>query len=170
MKINCFEKYFKNITALFNSTLKICQLHGNARREKFNNLLIANYKFHKFLACIALIIIPLYMFYPVKSFVIDGKLVPFVPIEFMFVDQSAKLGFFIASAVMMTGGLYATFGTEYIVLAFVVVVMNYAVRVDILEENFHELDELWRDTSTSTLTYRHLFLRNICRKYIDMRE
>lgn len=118
----------------------------------------------------ALIIIPLYMFYPVKSFVIDGKLVPLVPIEFMFLDQSTKLGFFIASSILTITGMYSIFGTEYILLTFVVVVMNYAPRVDILEENFHELDELWRNTSTSTLAYRHLFLKNICRKYIDMRE
>lgn len=110
------------------------------------------------------------MYYPVKSYFIDGKLVPFVPLEFMFIDQSTKLGFFIASGIMTVLGIYAIVGTEYMALSFVFVIMNYGPRVDILEENFNELDKLWRHTSSSTVSYRHVYLRNICRKYVDMRE
>lgn len=110
------------------------------------------------------------MFYPVKSFLIDGELVPFVPTEIMFVDQSTLLGYFIAGGMMVIMGLYAISGTEYMGLAFVYLILNYSPRVDLLEIDIDELNELWDDTSTSTLAYRHLFLRNICRKYIDMRE
>lgn len=88
----------------------------------------------------------------------------------MFVDQSTMGGYFIASTLMIAMGVYAICGTEYMGMAFDYLIMNYALLVDILEIDFNELDELWSNTSTSTLAYRHLFLRNVCRKCIDMRK
>ncbi len=170
MKVECFEKYCVNITALFRATHKICVENGNARGAPFLNRMVENFNFYKFVASMAIIITPLYMFYPVKSYVIDGKFVQFVPIEIMFVDQTTSWGFLFSSAVMGTLGLYAIFGTEYMLLTFVAVIMNYAPRVDILEANFNELDALWSETSTSKILYRHTYLRNVCRKYEDMRE
>lgn len=159
--------YFKNITALFYSTLKICK---EDRGANFRNRMSANFKFYKLIAYIAIFCGGIYMYYPVKSYFIDGELVPFLPIKIMFIDQTNKLGFFIANAIMATAGVYAIFATVHMGMSFVAVIMNYGPRVDILKDNFNELDELWRDTSTSTLQYRHMFLRNICRKYVDMRE
>lgn len=151
-------------------TLKICQQSTGRRGIRLESRLLANFTFYKFIASMAIIITIIYMFYPVKSFLIDGELVPFVPIEIMFVDQSTLLGYFIAGVMMVIMGLYAISGTEYMGLTFVYLILNYSPRVDILKIDIDELNELWDDTSTSTLAYRHLFLRNICRKYIDMRE
>lgn len=168
MKVRCFEKYFKNINALLNSTVKLCK--QNSHRDKFRNRITENFRFYKFIASLAIIVTTLYVYYPLKSYFIDGERVPFLPIEIMFIDQSTLWGFYAASGIFITLGMYAIFGTEYMALSFVFVIMNYAPRVDILEEDFKELDVLWSNPSKSTLAYRHLFLKNICRKYVDMRE
>lgn len=170
LKIWCFEKYHKNIRALFESTLKICQQNIGSRGERLTSRVRFNFTFLKFIASLAIFLVIIYLFYPVKSFLIDGELVPFVPIEVMFIDQSTMWGYCAVSCAMMTVGVYAIFGTEYMVLAFVMMIINYSLRVEMLLMDIEELNDLWRDTSTSTLAERHLFLRNICRKSIDMRE
>ncbi|XP_037040286.1 odorant receptor 67d-like [Bradysia coprophila] len=170
LKIWCFEKYHKNIRALFVSSLKICQQNTGSRADRLNHRSNSNFTFLKFIASVAVFIAILYMFYPVKSFLIDGELVPFVPIEIMLVDQSVLWGYIVVSCIMITLGVYAILGTEYMGLAFVFLIINYSPRVDLLEIDIEELNDLWSDTSTSTLAHRHLFLRNICRKCIDIRE
>ncbi|XP_037039267.1 uncharacterized protein LOC119076575 [Bradysia coprophila] len=170
LKIRCFDSYYLNITAMFKSSLKIYKQNGDARGKPFTDRLTANFNLYKFVASMAIFITILYMYYPVKSFLIDGEMVQFVPIEFMFVDQSTLLGFLVASGIMGTLGVYAIFGTEYMALTFVAIVMNYGPRVDILNENFDELDKMWLTNSSSAAEYKHSFLVNICRKYADMRE
>lgn len=170
MKIACFYKYFKNIAALFESTLKICQQNTGRRGDVLKSRILSNFDFYKFLASLAIIIIVLYTFYPVHSFIVNGELVPFVPIEIMFLDQSTLSGYLTASIIMVTLGIYCVSGTEYMGLIFDYLVTNYSCLVDILEVDIKELDEMWTETSTSTLAHRHLFLRNMCRKYIDMRK
>lgn len=158
------------MVALFKSTLKICQESTGPRGDRVRRRVESNFMLLKFIASLSIFIVITYIFYPVKSFLIDGLLVPFVPLEMMFVDQSTILGYCIASCIMATAGIYAILGTEYLGQVFVFLIINYSPRVDILEVDIDELNELWSDTSTSTLAYRHLFLRNICRKCIDIRE
>lgn len=139
-----------NITALFKATLKTCKESSGRRGEKLKNRVEVNFKFYKFISYLGMLCTGLYMFYPVKSFLIDGLMVPFVPLEIMFVNQSTKSGFFIASSITVTCSLYAVFGTLYMGLVFVYLIMNYTPRVDVLEIDFIELNELWSNKSTST--------------------
>lgn len=111
-----------------------------------------------------------FIYYPVKSYIVDGKLVPLLPTEFMFLDQSNELDFLFANFIQVILCTYGSFGILYVGVGFIVLIKNLAPRVDIVEIDFNELDELWSDTSTSTLAYRHMFLRNICLKYVDIRE
>lgn len=157
------------MTALFKSTLKICQQNRGRRGEKLKNRVDANFTLLKAISSLGILCTAMYTYYPVKSYFIDGILVPFVPLEIMFVDQSTTSGYLIASGIMVTTGMYAVFGTLYMGLAFVYLIVSYTPRVDLLDIDFYDLDELWSNTS-STLASRHLFLRNICRKYIDMRR
>lgn len=113
----------------------------------------------------------MYMYYPLKSYVIDGELVSFEPFEIMFIDQSTMSGYVVANSIMVLAGISSVLGTGYMTLNFVALIMNYGIRVDILKANFNELDEMWSENKSmaSSVAYRHLFLRNICRKTIDMR-
>lgn len=89
--------------------------------------------------------------------------------EIIFIDQSTQLGFLTANIVMAILGVYTVAITIYMLMHFIILVMSYTIRVDILEIDFKELDGLWSDTSTSPEAHRHMFLRNICVKCIDMR-
>lgn len=118
----------------------------------------------------AIIIIALYTFYPVKSYLIDKELVPLLPLDFIILDHSTLFGFHLANLFMAIMGIYGIVITEYLGLIFVILIKNYALRVDIVEVDFNELDELWRNKSTSTLAFRRIFLRNICHKFVDMKK
>lgn len=171
LKLRCYEKYFKNMTALFNSTLKICKQCAGSQAEKLKSQLHDNFIYYKFLTSLAIGVTVIYLYYPLKSYVIDGELVSFEPFEIMFIDQSTISGYIVANSIMVLAGISCVLGTGYMVLNFVVLIMNYGLRVDILTDNFSELDEMWSEykSMASTVAYRHLFLRNICRKTIDMR-
>lgn len=158
------------MTALFKATYKICQQSTGPQVEKLTKHLHENFNQYKILVSLAIIITGVYLYYPLKSYVVDGERVPFVPLEMMFVDQSTISGYCIASILMVTGGILAVLSTLYMGLSFVALILNYGPRVDILETNFKELDEMWCDASKSTIGYRHMFLRNICLKFIDMRQ
>lgn len=93
-----------------------------------------------------------------------------MPVEVMFIDQSTITGYCIASSLMVLLGILAVLSTMYMGLTFVMIVMNYGTRVDLFETDFKELDELWSGGSRSSIEYRHMFLRNVCRKAIDMRQ
>ncbi|XP_037039731.1 odorant receptor 67d-like [Bradysia coprophila] len=170
VKIWCHGKYHINVHAIHESSLKICQRNTGSRGDRLNQRVQNNFHFLKCVTLSAIVLIIIYLFYPVKSFLIDGKLVPLVPVEFMFIDQSTLSGYIIASCIMTTAGIYGTILTTYMGLTFVLIIINYSLRVDLLEIDIEELNDMWSDTSKSTAAYRRLFLRNIIRKCIDMRE
>lgn len=129
----------------------------------------ANFSFYKHLCILIIPVVAIYLYTPVKSAIIDNELVPLLPIEFIFVDQSTRHGYLIATFIVMG---FAIFGVSVIVfvgLTFDIVILDYAPRVDIVEIDFNELDMLWCDTSTSSIAYRRMALRNICQKFDDLR-
>lgn len=152
------------------STLKICKDNTGLRAEKIKERVQNNFLFYKLLAVLAAVVGWIYIYYPIYSFLFNGKLVPFIPVEFMFVDHSSNLGFLIASFIQAILSAYALSGDLCMGYLLVYTVMDYRIRVDVTEIDFKEFDDLWNDRSTSTLLYRHMYLRNICRKYIDMRQ
>lgn len=112
--------------------------------------------------------IVIFLAYPVKAFIIDHEHVALLPIEIMFVDQSTLTGFLIANGIVSVLGLCANFATVYAILIIVATVLNYSLLVDLFEEDMKSLDAMWNGTSDTSVMYRHLFLRNICRKQQDM--
>lgn len=112
----------------------------------------------------------MYLYHPVSTYIMEKTLVPFLPIQLMFIDQSTNLGFFLASIIFVTLGVYGICVTAYVGLSFDILIMNYAPQVDMVEIDFNELDEMWSDISTNSLSNRHMFLKNVCRKYIDIRK
>ncbi len=112
----------------------------------------------------------MYLYFPIKSFIIDHQLVSFVPIEIMFIDQSTVAGYLLANGIFFLFGTFGISVVSYVGLSFGIAIMNYAPRVDILEIDFNELDELWSDTSTSTYAYRYMALKNIYVKFIDLKK
>lgn len=109
----------------------------------------------------------IYLFYPIKAFIVDRELTPLLPIEIMFIDQSTLSGFLIANILMIVMGLYAVDGSLYVALHLSNTILNYAMQVDMIEMDIDELNELWNDRTCSSISKRHKFLRNICMKCQD---
>lgn len=158
------------MTALVHSTLKICQKCTGMQAELLIKRLKYNYTYYKMVLSLAPCCYTIYLCYPVYTFLTKGELVQFVPVEIMFIDQSKLTGYCMASSLMVFGGVLITLSTMYLTLTFVMIIMNYGTRVDLFETDFKELDELWSGASKSSVAYRHMFLRNVCRKAIDMRQ
>lgn len=151
------------------STIKICQQNNGERAEKLKNRMHANFTFYKFLTIVDIVVTIEFLYYPLYSYIFHGKLVPALPVEVMFVDQSTSSGFLITCIIQALLGVYSITQIVYMRYCFIYAIMNYTIRVDIADIDFNELDELWRDTSKSTLSYRNMLLKNICQKYNDMR-
>lgn len=168
-KTDCYEKYHKNIAALFNEIRKICQQSSGTRGQIIHMRLSANYSFYKFLCLLTAFAGIAYVYHPLKSFIIDGELVSLLPLEFIFIDQSTTMGFIVANISMAGMASFAITGIAYIALNFFIIIMSFAPLVDVIQIDFDELDELWCKPSTSDCSHRRRFLQNICQKCIDMR-
>ncbi len=129
----------------------------------------ANHSFYIVICIATFIVAVLFFYFPIKSFIFDHQLVPFLPVEIIFVDQSTVRGFLFANMIFLIFGVVGISAVTYVALSFVIAIMSYAPRVDILEIDFNDLDELWSNTSTSTCAYRHEALNNICQKFLDLK-
>lgn len=167
-KVTCYEKYHKHIAALFKTIGKICQENNGSRGEILTMRLKANHSFYKVLCSLTAFTGLAYLYQPLKSFILDRQLVPLLPIEFFFIDQSKAIEFVVANVVMVITAAFAISAIAYIGLNFFVIIMSFAPLVDLVQADFDELDELWCGPSTLNLLYRRRFLNNICRKYIDL--
>lgn len=91
-----------------------------------------------------------------------------MPLEILFVDQSTMSGLLISWAIHGIMGIYSDFGTILYGLLFINLIMNYKMGVELLAEDFKNLDKMWTGEVEATIAYRHAFLRNICIKRQDM--
>lgn len=135
-----------------------------------NRRLQANHSFYKFLCVLTLIVGVIYLIYPIKSYIIDNVSVTLLPIKIMFIDQSTKSGLLLTNFILTIIGAWGICTVAYVALSFDITIMNIAPRVDLVEIDFKDLDDFWSHTATSTVAHRHMVLRNICQKYVDLRE
>ncbi len=164
-----FQKRFLALRALFNSTVRICKINSDSNlRCRIRDRLLSNYKFFKLTAFVSTLSLLIFLAHPIKAFLIDHELISLLPMEVMFVDQSTLSGFITANVIMSVLGVFASFATAYTILVIVATVLNYSVFVDIFEEDIKSLDAMWSGTLDTSVVYRHLFIRNICRKQQDM--
>lgn len=124
-------------------------------------------KLYKLIFYLGLLSAVIYIFYPIKAFIDNRELVPLLPIEILFIDQSIIPGFLIANIFMIVMGLYAVLVTLYVGFHLLAANLNYAMQVDLIGMDINELDKLWSLKSTTSTTERHMFLRNICQKCQD---
>ncbi len=169
LKIWLFLSAFKASRALFNSTIKICKLTGyGCWANKVKYRLLYNYRFCKWTGFAIILSLLIFVAYPVKALFVDGELISLLPMEILFVDQSTLTGFITANVIMSVLGVFGAFATAYAILSVVATILNYSLFVDILEEDIKSLDGMWNGTSDTSVSHRHLFIRNICRKQQDM--
>nr|QGW45388.1 odorant receptor 15 [Bradysia odoriphaga] len=169
LKIVTFLKSFHAIRALLNSTIKVCKANDSGcRAAKIRDRLLYNSRFYMWTTIVVMASITIFLAYPTKAFLVDHELVSLLPIEYIFVDSSTLSGFITANLISSLLGAFANVGTVYAILMIVSLILNYSVFVDMFEEDVKYLDEMWSRESNTTVTYRHSFLRNMCRKQQDI--
>lgn len=155
------------IAAIHNFSYKICRQANKQLAEKIQNLQLRNLKLYKASSIVVIVSALIYVYHPMESFIMKRELVPLLPIDIIFIDQSTTSGFVIANVFMVLMGLYAVVGTIYMILHLFAAIFNYEIQVEIIEGDIRQLDAFWRDLKTSTRAERHLILRNICQKCQD---
>lgn len=112
----------------------------------------------------------LFVVCPLYSYIAYNELISLLPLEIIFVDQSTFLGFVIANAVMIVMGIMATLGTIFYGAIFIYAIRMYSLQVNLIGQDFKDLDDMWADGSTVPLRYKQLLLRNICLKRQDIKK
>ncbi|XP_037037299.1 uncharacterized protein LOC119075000 [Bradysia coprophila] len=169
LKIVTFLKSFRAARALINSTMRVCKANkGGGRAAKVRDRLLYNSRFYMWTTIVVMASITIFLAYPTKAFFVDHEFVPLLPIEYMFVDLSTLSGFITANLISSLLGVFANVATVYSILMIVSIILNYSIFVDMFEEDVKSLDEMWSSALDTSVTYRHSFLRNMCRKQQDM--
>lgn len=115
--------------------------------------------------------ITFYVVVPLKSYFVDNEWVSLLPLEVVFCDQSTFTGFVAANFVQAYMGTIAILATIMSGSGFLICVCNYIWQVDLIGQDFHDLDEMWNGIKTvSTTYYRHAYLRNIFKKRQDLNK
>ncbi len=158
---------YKRMTALHRFTFKIARQASRVVAEKLTKSERENLKLYKFIFFLIVKSLSIFFYYPIKSYIVSREWRSLLPIEIIFVDQSELSGFLIANLIMSMLGWYLVFVSLFGSLHFYNIISNYAIQVDLIEADVMQLDAFWSDTSTTSLSERHLFLRNICQKCQD---
>ncbi len=170
MRGQCFLTHYKRIAAIHNFSFKITRQAGQLvakvlDKQQRHNLIL--YKVFSFLIIKSLLV---FMYNPLKSFFVNHELLSLLPMDIIFTDQTNLLGFIIANLIMSVMGVYLVSVSLFISLHFFVAISNYLIQVELIKVDIEKLDAFCSDTSTSTLSQRHSFLRNICQKCQDKDE
>ncbi|XP_037034390.1 odorant receptor 67d-like [Bradysia coprophila] len=167
LRIRCFFKYYKEITALHRFSFKITRLAGNNATELLKRRQRYNLRIYIFIALVEITSVLIFLYNPMKLFIFNGELVSILPIEIVFIDQTELSGFLLANSIMTVMGVYAVVGSLYVGFQFYAIILNYSIQIDLIELDVKQLDAFWGNTAKSTLSDRYFLLRNICQKCQD---
>lgn len=171
MKTIGFLRYRNKTLALYNFIRKLCIQNLVGRGADILRIhLRKTLKFLQMFPLCTVSTVALFVAYPFKAYIVDNELQSTVPIEIIFVDQSTTSGFVVANIVMSTMGILAYFFSVFYGQAFIFCIFNFSVQVDLIGEDFENLNEMWTDTVGMNIPYKRAFLRNICIKCQDMNK
>lgn len=71
---------------------------------------------------------------------------------------------------MSVMGMYAASGTIFYGALFIYCILMYALKVDLIGNDFKDLDEMWADEASVPLHFKHAYLKNICKKRQDLKK
>ncbi|XP_037049690.1 odorant receptor 67d-like [Bradysia coprophila] len=166
LRVRCFIKFNKNITALHNFSFKITRQAGSLA-EQIEKQQRQNLKLYKLICMIEVSSLLVFSYNPLKSYILRGEYLSLLPIEMIFIDQTQLSGFLIANAIMSVMGVVLVWSSMFIAMNFVASISNYSIQVDLIESDIKQLDALWENKKATNLSERYSFLRNICQKCQD---
>lgn len=172
-KVLGYLKKRQQILSLFFCIRKICRqiVCGGNHADVLKSDLRKTLTFLKMFAVGVTSSLGLFVACPIKLYFVDNELMSLLPIEIIFVDQSTGFsGFAIANAVMTVMGIFAALGTILYGAVFIFAIRMYSLQINLIGQDFKDLDEMWAEGSTVSLRHKQSFLKNICNKRQDIRK
>lgn len=109
-----------------------------------------------------------FTFTPIMVYLTRKEIMPLIPLEIIFCDQSRTFGFIIATIVHLILGTYACVATVIYGAVVLFCICNYTFQVDLIAVDFQDLDRMWDGKNDIPVEYKHAFLKNMCKKNQDM--
>lgn len=109
-----------------------------------------------------------FLLYPVTAYVTDGRLVPLMRVEFLFVDQTTMKGYLIGQAFMLLFGVLGLVGNVAFDLAVLILLMEVKSLITLLEHDLDDYYEISKKGEAYSTQQQDILLRNICMKYNDI--
>lgn len=160
------------MVGLLNGFKSLCRRTAEGSRQ--SKLLVSStLKLFAFLTSYTIITgvcLGIYFAVPIKTYFVDNELVALMPVEILFCDPSTTLGFTFKTFVQILMGVHLVLISYASTVPLFTYILTYDVEVNILGENFNELDEMWTNHRNVSLAYRHAFLFNMCKKRQDMNK
>lgn len=161
----------EKLVSVIQWTRNICVKHiVGSRADVIRYHLRKTYNFFKLYALGVALSCILFVVSPIKEYFVDNELTLLMPLDVVFIDESTIKGFLIANLILATLGLLAADGVAFYGCGFVYCMGNYSMQIDIIGEDFKDLDEMWTDETAVPIAYKRAYLKNICMKCQDMEE
>nr|QGW45437.1 odorant receptor 64 [Bradysia odoriphaga] len=108
-----------------------------------------------------------FVWYPIYSYIVNNELVPIMPMQFPFVDQTTTGGFIVATLMMLKMGVWAYFGSVGFDLFLASLIDNYCALVKLLQQDLSDYIRMTRKGSGYSEQYKKAFFRNFLLKCQD---
>ncbi|XP_037040732.1 odorant receptor 67d-like [Bradysia coprophila] len=108
-----------------------------------------------------------FVWYPIYSYIFNNELVPIMPMQFPFVDQTTTGGFIVAALMMLKMGVWAYFGSVGFDLFLASLIDNYCALVKLLQQDLSDYIRISRKGSGYSEQYKKAFFRNFLMKCQD---
>jgi len=107
---------------------------------------------------------------PIVVYLATNEVIPLLPTEIIFCDQTQTSGFIVASIGHLTMGIFAAIGTIFYGTIFIFCLSNYVLQGNLVTEDFQVLDGMWNGMNVLPLAHKRAFLKNIWKKRQDMNK
>lgn len=159
------------MVSLFYFSRKLCRENviSSRRTSILNRGLLRTLAFMRRFLVVVVLCVVIYFVVPVKEALLDNVWPLFIPLE-MIIDISTTSGYIIANGIQSILGVYADLQTILYGTTFACCICIHSFIVDLIEEDFKDLDEMHSGGSNVPLAYRRAFLKNILLKQQDINK
>lgn len=120
----------------------------------------------RFITCTTSTAVGVFGVIPIAVYVVNKELIPLIPIKIIFCDHSYTLTIIVQT---FMGG-YSVYSTIIYGAVMIFCISNYILQMDLIGEDFQELDRMWKRGNDVSIAYKHAFLKNLCKKRQDINK
>lgn len=159
-----FIRHWDQLVSLCFHFRKLCRqtAEGSTRANILLTSFGTTFTFMKYFTVACFLSVGFFLVYPIKAYIYDKELVTLMPIQIILCDETTKLGYTLTNMWLATMGFLCGVASIHSDVSFIFFILNYNLGVYLIAE---DLKDLQKPMPTAQ---RDLFLRNICKKRLDM--